>query len=154
VPDDWDALFAVASDPKIWEQHPAWDRYQEAVFRNFFREALDSRGCLVATDRDTGAVIGSSRFNDYDPAKREIEIGWTFLACRYWGRGYNAQMKRLMLDHAFQSVDRVIFRVGTTNIRSQKAMQNIGGILTDRRSTILLNGTPIEHVVFEIRKPH
>ncbi len=38
--EDFPALFAVASDPLIWEQHPASDRYQEAVFREFFREAM------------------------------------------------------------------------------------------------------------------
>src|SRR5882762_8855409 len=46
-PEDWESLFAVASDPLIWTQHPASDRYQEKVFREFFREALKSGGALV-----------------------------------------------------------------------------------------------------------
>jgi hypothetical protein len=42
VQEDWEGLFAVASDPLIWEQHPARDRYREDVFREFFREALET----------------------------------------------------------------------------------------------------------------
>ena len=83
--DDWEALFAVASDRLIWEQHPAPDRYQEKVFREFFREAMDCGGALVAIDRKTGRIIGSSRYIDYDEKRSEIEIGYTFLARAYWG---------------------------------------------------------------------
>jgi hypothetical protein len=49
-PDDYDALYAVASDPLIWEQHPAKDRCEEGVFKGFFQKALDSGGALVAID--------------------------------------------------------------------------------------------------------
>src|SRR5262245_58098307 len=107
-PDDWDALFAVASDPLIWEVHPARDRYTEPVFREFFREALESGGGLVAIDRATGQIIGSSRYNwadlldESEGAGCELEIGWSFLARAYWGGVYNREMKRLMLDYAFQ----------------------------------------------------
>ena len=83
--DDFDALFAVAADPLIWEQHPDSDRCQEPVFRAFFAEALASGGALVAIDRADGRVIGSSRFHGYDPAAGVVEIGWTFLARAFWG---------------------------------------------------------------------
>lgn len=129
--DDWDALFAVASDPLIWEQHPASDRHQEAVFREFFRVALESGGAFVVLDRRDGRIIGSSRYHGYDAAAREIEIGWTFLARAYWGGQYNGEMKRLMLEHAFQFVERVIFVVGARNIRSRRAVERIGGVLLE-----------------------
>lgn len=125
---DWPSLFAVASDPLIWEQHPDSDRYQEPVFRRFFTDAMDSGGALAAIDRASGAVIGSSRYHGYDPVKREVEVGWTFLARRYWGGTYNGEMKRLMLDHAFASVDRVLFRIGLENRRSRRAVEKIGGV--------------------------
>lgn len=127
-PDDWAPLFAVASDPLIWEQHPDSDRYKEDVFRRFFADALSSGGALVAIDRASGEVIGSSRYHGLDPAKREIEIGWTFLARRYWGGTYNAEMKRLMLEHAFQSVERVLFIIGPENRRSRRAVEKIGAV--------------------------
>jgi RimJ/RimL family protein N-acetyltransferase len=119
--DDFDALYAVAADPLIWQQHAASNRHERPVFEQFFQEALASGGALVALDRATGAVIGSSRYWDHNEEKRQIEIGWTFLARPFWGGRYNAEMKRLMLEHAFRLVDRVFFVVGVRNVRSQKA---------------------------------
>jgi RimJ/RimL family protein N-acetyltransferase len=143
---DWEALFAVASDPKIWEQHPAHDRYREEVFREFFREALESGGAFAAVDRETQKVMGSSRYFGYDPDTSEIEIGWTFLARSYWGGKYNGEMKRLMLEHAFKFVENVVFLVGPQNLRSQKALEKIGAVLIGRRE----NRMGVEHVVFRI----
>ena len=126
MPGDWDDLFAVASNPLIWKQHPESDRYTEGVFKVFFREALESGGAFVVIDNTTQQIIGSTRFYGYDPEKSEIEIGWTFLARRYWGGRYNAEMKRLLLNHAFKFVESVVFFVGEKNFRSQKAMEKIG----------------------------
>jgi len=133
-PEDFDALYAVAADPLIWEQHPNSDRYKPDVFAAFFRDALASGGALLATDRADGRVIGSSRFHGYDAAKSEIEIGWTFLARSHWGGAYNGEMKRLMLAHAFRFVDNVIFVVGPQNWRSQKAVEKIGGARVGTRT--------------------
>jgi RimJ/RimL family protein N-acetyltransferase len=145
-PGDFDALYAVACDPLIWEQHPCNDRYQEEVFRAFFREAMESAGALMAVDRRDGRVIGSSRYHAYNEAKREIEIGWTFLARSHWGGKFNGEMKQLMLKHAFQFVDRVLFSVGPRNIRSQKALEKIGG----RRVGTRQDARGQESVIYEI----
>ena len=131
--EDFPALYAVASDPLIWEQHPAWDRYKEEVFREFFREAMESGGAFIAIDSTDGRVIGSSRFHGYDDGKSEIEIGWTFLARSHWGGIYNREMKQLMLRHAFRFVKSVVFLVGPQNLRSQKAMEKIGGVRVGTR---------------------
>lgn len=127
-PEDWEELYAVASDPLIWEQHPVHDRYKEEVFKGFFREALESGGALIAIDANSGQVIGSSRFHGYDKEKSEIEIGWTFLARSHWGGIYNKEMKQLMLRHAFKVVKSVIFLVGPQNARSQRAVEKIGAV--------------------------
>lgn len=145
-PDDWDALFAVASDPLIWEQHPIKERYQEEVFRGFFREALESGGALIAIDAADGRVIGSSRFHGYDEGKSEIEIGWTFLARSHWGGACNREMKALMLEHAFRFVTRVLFLVGPLNRRSRRAVEKIGGVQAGSRFDV--NGR--ESIVYEI----
>ena len=126
-PEDFDDLYAVASDPLIWEQHPAKDRYKVEAFKGFFREALESGGTLIAIDGKNGQVIGSSRFHGYDKGKSEIEIGWTFLARSHWGGIYNREVKQLMLWHAFKFVNSVIFLVGPQNLRSQRAVEKIGG---------------------------
>jgi RimJ/RimL family protein N-acetyltransferase len=123
----------VGSDPLIWEQHPEHIRYQEPTFRAFFEEALASGGALVALDRANGQVIGSSRYHGYDPGQSVIEIGWTFLARAYWGGRYNGEMKRLMLEHAFKWVKRVIFIIGPDNRRSQRAVEKIGGVRAGSR---------------------
>ena len=130
---DFHGLYAVAADPLIWEQHPCRNRHQEDVFKVFFREALESGGALIATDSKDGRIIGSSRFHGYDQEKSEIEIGWTFLARSYWGGTYNREMKQLMLRHAFRFVDRVIFLVGPQNVRSQKAIERVGGVRAGAR---------------------
>lgn len=148
--DDWDALFAVAADREIWAKHPAHDRWQEPVFRRFFSDALASGGALLVIDRQSGAVIGSSRLGL--PEGDEIEIGWTFLARAYWGNGFNAEMKRLMLDHALAHFERVIFKVGAENVVSRKAMGHIGGRLTDRTFERELCGVIVPHVIFEITR--
>ena len=131
--EDFDALFAVASDPLIWEQHPVKVRFQELHFRPFFEESLASGGALIALDAVDGRVIGSSRFHGYDAGKSEVEIGWSFLARSHWGGRFNGEMKRLMLGHAFKFVDRVVFLVDPQNRRSQRAVEKIGGLLVGRR---------------------
>lgn len=131
--EDFDGLFAVASDPLVWEQHPVVTRYQLDVFKDLFRESLDSGGALVAVDSKTGRIIGSSRYHGYNRDRSEVEIGWSFLARVYWGGVYNREMKKLMLEHAFKSVDNVVFLIGEENLRSRRATEKIGAILTGRR---------------------
>jgi RimJ/RimL family protein N-acetyltransferase len=147
--DDWDALFAVASDPLIWEQHPQPTRYQEEVFREYFRGAMESGGAFVVIDKRNGSVIGSSRYLGYDQERSEMEIGFTFLARGYWGGVYNREMKDLMLRHAFRFVRHVVFLVGPSNWRSQKAMEKIGGARIEPR----MNKAGRMNVVFQIDAP-
>jgi RimJ/RimL family protein N-acetyltransferase len=133
-PADFDALFAVASDPLIWAQHPASDRYKPEVFREFFQHAMASGGAFAVFDVATGRMIGSSRYLGYRRDRGEVEIGFTFLARSHWGGRYNGEMKRLMLEHAFRFVDTVVFLIGPTNIRSQKAVERIGAVHAGRRT--------------------
>jgi RimJ/RimL family protein N-acetyltransferase len=123
---DFEALYKVASDPLVWEQHPNKNRYQREVFESFFKGAMESGGAFLAKDAVTGEVIGSSRFYDLNEEKNEVLIGYTFLGRKYWGGNYNRTMKQLMLDHAFRFVDTVLFHIGAHNIRSQTAIQRIG----------------------------
>lgn len=153
--DDWDALFAVASDPEIWALHPAHDRWQEPVFRAYFADALVSGGALVAVDPASGAVIGASRYDSDRAGPGEIEIGWTFLARSHWGGPTNRAMKALMIGHALGSparpgYDRAIFLIGEDNLRSRRAIEKIGGILTERVDPGFMAGKPVRHVVYAI----
>lgn len=152
-PDDWETIYAVASDPEIWAKHPSHDRWQEPVFRQFFAEGMVRGGALAIMDKASGELIGSSQFAQPDPDHPdEIEIGWSFLARRYWGRGYNAEFKSLMLAHALAHYERAIFQVGEDNVISRRAMENIGGKLTGRTRNFERGGVMVRHVIFEITR--
>jgi RimJ/RimL family protein N-acetyltransferase len=152
--DDWDALFAVAADPLVWAVHPAHDRWQEPVFREYFANAIRNRGALAVIDKASGDIVGASQFYDYQPDEDgrgpSVEIGFTFLARSHWGGGTNREMKRLMLAHALENVRYVRFRIGETNLRSRRAMEKIGGKLTARRQQEIKAGQPSTNVYYEI----
>ena len=124
----FEELYLVASDPLIWEQHPNPDRYKLDAFTNYFKGAMESGGAFIIRDTLSGKALGSSRYCAYDVANKEIQIGYTFFARSCWGKSINKEVKTLMLNHAFNYVDKVAFYVGANNIRSQKAMERIGGI--------------------------
>lgn len=152
VAEDWDGLYAVAADPAIWAVHPAHDRWQEAVFRAFFTDALARGGALAIVGKSSGSLIGSSQFGPGE-LPGEVEIGWSFLARRFWGQGFNAEFKRLMLAHALSYFDRAVFQVGEDNIVSRKAMAHIGGVLVPGRiREYERGGAVVRHVVYEITR--
>ena len=151
--DDFEALFAAASDPLIWEQHPETDRYKREVFRRFFDSAIESRGAFVVIERSSGRIIGSSRYWNLKPAESEVEIGWTFLERRFWGGSYNGELKSLMLDHAFRFVDRVVFVIGEDNLRSQQAVRKIGAEFVSAAERAAPDGSMRRNVIFAITRP-
>ena len=150
--DDWEGLFSAAADPLVWEQHPATDRYKEDQFRGFFDDAVKCGSAFTFVDHESGKLFGSSRYNDYDANLSEIEIGWTFLSRDYWGGSYNREIKKMMLEHAFTFVDTVLFWVGADNMRSQKAVEKIGGVKRDGSFTRMHGDVEFAYVVFEIKK--
>lgn len=127
VEEDFDALFAAASDSLVWEQHPDSKRYTREKFEVYFRSGMESKGALAVIDLKSGKLIGSSRYTEHNEQTSSVEIGSTFLARNYWGGAFNRELKALMLDYAFQFVDDVYFVVGKNNLRSRKArsLQNV-----------------------------
>lgn len=150
--DDFEQLFAVASDPLVWEQHPNKDRYKREVFENFFQGAMESGGAFKIVEQNTGEVAGSTRFYDYNAEDNSIFIGYTFYGTKFWGSKLNPQVKKLMLDYIFQYVDKVNFHVGKDNIRSQKAMEKLGARKVDEVNVAYFGEPEKLNVVFEIRK--
>jgi RimJ/RimL family protein N-acetyltransferase len=150
--EDFEELYRAANDPLLWEQHPEPLRYRRDVFQKFFDGAMQSKGAFAAIDVASGRMIGSSRYYDYTPARREVKIGYTFIAREFWGRGYNPEMKQLMLDHAFRHVDRVLFEIGETNIRSQTAIGRIGAHLIGKSDLPGLDGALRKMLVYEINR--
>ena len=123
---DFEDLYQVASDPKIWEQHPNKDRWKKEVFRNFFDGAMQSKGAFRIVDKTSGKTIGSTRYYEYNEQENCILIGYTFYATSCWGKGINPLVKQLMLDYIFQFVSKVHFHIGAENLRSQIAIGRLG----------------------------
>jgi len=115
------------------------------VFRPYFDDLLACGGALVVCDRRSGRVVGVSR---YEPRGEAVEIGWTFLVRSLWGGEANAELKTLMLEHAFATVDRVELRVHTENVRSRRAVEKLGAKLVGEVADGL--GRPM--VVYELRR--
>lgn len=149
---DFEELYSVANDELLWEQHPNKLRYQKPVFQNFFEGAIQSKGAFFIRDAKTNEPIGSSRFYDYNPETNSILIGYTFIGRKFWGKGYNKELKKLMMDYAFQFVNTIYFHVGATNFRSQKALEKIGGMKIDEFEVEYFGEEPKLNYIYRISK--
>jgi RimJ/RimL family protein N-acetyltransferase len=99
----------------------------------------------------SGDLIGCSRYYELDEP-RSVCIGYTFIARRTWGLGYNRALKTLMLDHAFRFVERAVFHVGAHNMRSRRAMEKLGGRLAGE-APVAYHGEPSSlNVIYHIDK--
>jgi N-acetyltransferase len=150
--EDFENLYAVASDPLIWKQHPNKNRFKRDVFEIFFKGAVESGGALIVIDNKTQHIAGCTRFYDYDPDKKSILIGYTFYAVKYWGTSMNPLVKKLMLDYIFQFVETVQLHVGAENKRSQIAVSRLGAIKTGEKSVAYYGEPEIINFVYEISK--
>lgn len=156
--DDREALYEIASDPAVWEQHPMHDRWRREVFDAFFDEGLASGGSLAVVRKSDDRIVGHTRYGEVEaedeggPEGSSVEIGWTFLAPVCWGKGYNPEMKRAMLAHAFEEVATAEFRVGDTNYRSRNALEAIGAVRTERYELERYRGKRVVHLVYAISR--
>lgn len=149
---DFDELFKVASDPKIWEQHPNKNRWKKEVFTIFFEGAIQSKGAFKILDRENNQCIGCTRFYDYNIDENSILIGYTFYATKCWGKGINKMVKELMLDYIFNFVSKVYFHIGAENIRSQIAINRIGAEKVDIQEITYFGEEPEQNYVYQINK--
>ena len=149
---DFEALYAVASDAKIWEQHPNKDRWKREVFGTFFTGAMQSNGAFKIVDKTSGNIIGCTRFYDYNEPENSILIGYTFYAVAYWGKGINPLVKTLMLDYIFQFASKVHFHVGASNLRSQIAISRLGAEKIEEQGVAYFGEAAKMNFVYEIKK--
>lgn len=150
--DDFEALYAVASDPEIWKQHPNPDRWRKDVFLRFFEGAMQSKGALLIRDQQSNEVIGSSRFYEPDDDPNDIAIGYTFFKRSHWGGVYNPALKKLMITHALETFNRVLFHIGAENIRSQKAIERLGAVKIDEKHVAYYGEPPKRNFIYEIQR--
>ena len=145
LPEDLEPLFQLAKDPELWAMHNEKDRGERRNFERFFNAGLENplgMYTIVYTPEDH--IIGATRYYNYDPEKSAVRIGYTFIGKTWWGSGHNAEVKALMLNHAFQFVKAVYFDVYEGNLRSQKAVEKLGAVLNnikDDKYEYILTGT-------------
>lgn len=149
---DFEPLYAVASDPEIWAQHPNKDRWQRAEFKVFFDGALQSKGAFKIIDKVSRSFVGSTRFYDYKAADDSIFIGYTFYARSCWGKGINQAVKRMMLDYIFRFVSKVKFHIGAENVRSQIAIGRLGARKVAEEVVAYFGEPDRLNFVYEIQK--
>lgn len=150
--DDFEALYAVASDPNIWAQHPNKDRWKRDVFRTFFDGALQSGGAYKIVAKSTGQVAGSTRIYNHNAEDNSILIGYTFYATAYWGKGINHAVKTLMLNYLFEHVAQVYFHIGADNKRSQISIERLGAKKVAEQEVAYFGESPKLNFVYLIEK--
>lgn len=149
---DFEVLYKVASDPKVWEQHPNKNRYERDTFQNFFQGAIESKGAFLIWDKRTNQIAGSTRFYDFDQAENSILIGYTFYGTDFWGTGINPSVKKMMMDYIFQFVDIIRFHVGAENFRSRTAMTGLGAELIEEKDVAYFGEPTRRNAVYEMKK--
>ena len=127
---DFNLLYNIGKNKKIWEQHPEHDRWKKEKFTNFFNNGIKNEfGIYGIFDKSNNNIIGSTRFYLYNKKENCVKLGFTFLTPDHWGANTNLQIKTLMLGYAFNYVENVYFDIGKNNIRSRKAIEKIGATL-------------------------
>lgn len=148
---DFADLYAAASDPKIWEQHPNKDRWKPEAFGTFFEGAMQQKA-LKIVDKATNTIVGSTRFYGYDAQDSSILIGYTFYTTQYWGKGINPGVKALMLNYVFQFVATVYFHIGASNVRSQIAIGRLGAEKIAEEEVAYFGEAPKLNCVYRLGK--
>src|SRR2546423_552601 len=129
-----DEFWAIAKDDR--EDIFRWIPYRMQTFDDFERfvekahdEQQRGESVVFATViRDSGKVIGSTRFMNIDRANRRVEIGSTWIAPAWQRTSVNAEAKYLMLRHAFEvwKCIRVELKTDALNEKSCRAILRIG----------------------------
>lgn len=151
-------LFEAGAYPQIWTYMSMRVDTREDMQR-LVDEALRGRESgiefpVTIMDRQSGRIVGSTRFLDISIPNRHVEIGWTWIAPRVWRTPVNTECKYLLLEHCFESVGliRVQLKTDRRNLRSQQAIERIGGVKEGilRRHRILPDGYVRDSVYYSI----
>lgn len=142
-------LLEIARDPDIWAYMPVDASVSLVAMQEVIDIALRAQeaGTLlpfIIRDRVSGGALGATRYLNITPHDRGLEIGWTWLCASARRTGVNTECKYLLLRHAFETLGaiRVQFKTDSRNLRSQQAIERIGGVKEGvlRNHMILPNG--------------
>ena len=151
-------LCEVGLDVDVWRWMPFKVGTRDEMLQ-FINEALEEqrRGKAIPyalIERETGRVVGSTRFGNIEPAHRRVEIGWTWIAREWQRTAVNTEAKLLLLRHAFEARGdiRVELKTDALNDRSRRAILRIGAREegTLRQHVICSDGRVRDTVYFSI----
>jgi RimJ/RimL family protein N-acetyltransferase len=154
-------LARLARDERIWEYTKTLitDERFDGLFEKYIAAALDEKNTgmqvsFVMRDPADGSIMGMTRFYKIEPPHKRLSIGFTWYLPKYWGGVQNKECKLLLLQYAFETLgyQRVEFEVAHQNLRSQKAVQKIGGVPEGRlrKHGLHADGTVRDTMVFSI----
>ena len=158
LPEHAQALLDAAADGQLWNMKVTVVPGPETI-GSYMATALDGRAAgtvmpFVIVRRDTGAIVGSTRFWKIDRVNRKLEIGHTWLGESVQRSAVNTEAKYLLLSHAFEAMQcvRVQFTTDELNEKSRAAILRIGakqeGIV--RHERIMPDGRKRNSVRFSI----
>jgi RimJ/RimL family protein N-acetyltransferase len=151
VPD----LFAAGGgDPDVWRWLPAAPESEEELGK-VARGLIDDHQHvpLAVVLKASGRAVGWTTYADVPGFAESVEIGWTWYGRAVWRTAVNTSCKLLLIDHAFElGYNRVLLKTDVLNLRSQNAIQRIGGVHegTLRRHRKRPDGTWRDTVYFGI----
>jgi RimJ/RimL family protein N-acetyltransferase len=126
------ALCAVGQEPFLWKLIPTKVTDEDSM-STYVRSALrdQEKGIslpFVTVERESGTIVGSTRFGNIDVNNRRAEIGWTWIAPNWQRTAVNTEAKLLMMTHAFETWGcvRVELKTDVLNERSRNAILRIG----------------------------
>ena len=128
--EDFEDLYKQGGHPTIWEQHLEKDRYKRDKFLEYFNSGINNEfGSLTIINKKNNKIVGLTRIYDFKEEDFSVKLGYTFIGKEYWGSNINYNVKKLILDYVFSFLNTVFFDVFEKNIRSQKSVVKLGGIL-------------------------
>lgn len=153
-----DALVEAASDGELWNLWFTSVPSAKTVdaYLNFALKEKEAKRSLpfVVIHKETGEIIGSTRFCNATPEHRRAEIGYTWYAKSYQKSKVNTECKLLMLTHAFESLDAIAieFKTNWHNHPSRNAILRLGakqdGVIRNHR--LDKDGVIRDTVIFSI----
>lgn len=154
-------LSQLTRDVRLWEFTKTLliddtfdEQFEKYIALAFDPANMGEQYSFVICEVDTDRIIGMSRYYKFDPAQKRLSIGYTWYVPEVWGRVHNKECKLLLLQYAFETLgfQRVEFEVAHRNLRSQRAVEKIGGTREGvlRKHGIQPDGSVRHTVVFSI----
>ena len=157
TPEHHDALCDATRDGELWRLWytavPSPAGMAAEIERRLALQAAGSMLPFTVFDR-AGRVVGMTTYMNIDARNRRLEIGSTWTALGAQRGALNTQCKRLLLAHAFETLDciAVEFRTHRLNAQSRRAIERLGAQLDGmlRAHQIAADGTVRDTAVYSI----